>query len=242
MSSLGYPELHIEELSLSRAGRKVLKGVSLSVPVGQVTALLGPNGAGKSSLTLAIAGVLRPTAGSISIGDNNLVAKRPESIRKAGVAVIPEGRRLLGELTVEENLRMATYTMSRRAATEGIETALGLFPELEKRWRSPARLLSGGEQQMVALAQALVSKPTAIIVDEMSLGLAPIVVSRLERTIAAIAETGIGVLLIEQFAHVALSLSQYAYILYQGQISFEGRATELTSKPELLDAAYKLGV
>ena len=132
--------------------------------------------------------------------------------------------------------------MRRQAGREGIEYALELFPELKKRWNVAARLLSGGEQQMVVLGQALVSRPQIIIVDEMSLGLAPVVVKRLMPTIKAVADSGTGVLLIEQFAHVALALAEKAYVLDQGRIRYGGTARELSDRPELLEAAYRLSV
>ena len=173
-----------------------------------MTALLGPNGAGKSSLVLAVGGVLRPKAGAVLLDGRSIYAgRRPERIRRAGIAIVPEGRRLLPELTVEDNLRVATYTLSREQAQAGRERALELFPELSRRLRPPARSLSGGEQQMVVLAQALVSQPRFMLIDELSLGLAPVVVNRLIPTIRAVAESGIGVLLIEQFATVALGLA-----------------------------------
>ena len=173
-----------------------------------MTTLLGPNGAGKSTLVLTVAGILRPTAGTIFLGDRELTRSRPEQIRKAGVAVVPEGRRLLPELTVEDNLRVATYAMSRQEARRGIERAVALFPHLEARWKAVARTLSGGEQQMVVLAQAIVSRPRVLLVDELSLGLAPVVVKRLMPALEEVAAEGAGVLLIEQFVHVALSLAE----------------------------------
>ena len=165
-----------------------------------MTALLGPNGAGKSSMVLAIGGVLPLKAGSVKLGDRELAGKRPERIRRAGLAIVPEGRRLLPDLTVEDNLRVATYSLSSSQAKAGRARALELFPELEKRLSAQARSLSGGEQQMLVLAQALVSEPRFVIIDELSLGLAPVVVQRLIPTIRGIAEAGVGVLLIEQFA------------------------------------------
>jgi branched-chain amino acid transport system ATP-binding protein len=153
---------------------------------------------------------------------------------------VPEGRRLLPGLTVEDNLRVATYSLSKDDAKSGIARALELFPELEKRWRITCRLLSGGEQQMVVLAQALVSHPRVILVDELSLGLAPVVVKRLAPALQAVAATGAGVLLIEQFAHVALALANRAYVLEGGRIRYEGTAKELTEQPELLRSAYFL--
>lgn len=232
--------LTIKELSVPRGGRTVVRNVSLEIPPGEVTTLLGANGAGKSSLVLAVAGVLRPSSGQVLLGEQELTRRRPEQIRAAGVAVVPEGRRLLPELTVRENLQVACYALSRDEAEHGLEYALELFPELKKRWDVPGRSLSGGEQQMVVLAQALVSRPSTLLVDELSLGLAPVIVKRLVPTIASVAESGVGVLLIEQFAHVALSLAKTAYILEHGRIRYQGTAAELRENPELLHSAYLL--
>ena len=230
----------MEDFSVARAGRPVVREVSLEIPSGQVTALLGANGAGKSSLVLAIAGLLRSSGGRVLLDDVDLTGRRPEQIRSAGVAVVPEGRRLLPGLTVEENLRVATYSLGSAQAKRGIEYALELFPELERRWTATARLLSGGEQQMVVLAQALVSQPKVVLVDELSLGLAPVVVKRLVPTLEAAAANGIGVLLIEQFAHVALGLAETAYVIERGRIRYAGPAQKLKDEPELLHSAYLL--
>jgi branched-chain amino acid transport system ATP-binding protein len=230
--------LRLEELSVQRGGRTVVHEVSLDIPPGEVTTLLGPNGAGKSTLVLAVGGVLRPSGGKVMLGDADLTRARPEAIRAAGVAIVPEGRRLLPELTVEDNLRVATYTLSRDERKERIAHALELFPRLESRWKSPSRLLSGGEQQMVVLAQALVSRPRIMIVDELSLGLAPIVVKSLVPTLEEAARSGIGILLIEQFAHVALGLANTAYVLEGGRMRYHGTAAELKSRPDVLRSAY----
>jgi branched-chain amino acid transport system ATP-binding protein len=232
--------LRFERLSVARGGRPVLRDVSISIPPGEVTALLGPNGAGKSTLVLAVGGVLRATSGTVILGEVDLTRRRPEQVRAAGVAIVPEGRQLLPNLSVEDNLRVATYALARDEARTGIAYALELFPELERRWRVPARSLSGGEQQMVVLAQALVSQPKMVLVDELSLGLAPIVVQRLVPTLASVAENGVGVLLIEQFAHVALGLAQTAYVLERGRIHYHGTAQRLKDEPELLQSAYLL--
>ena len=234
--------LRVEGLCVPRGGRPVLRDVSIDVTPGEVTALLGPNGAGKSTLVLAVAGTIRPTAGTVVLGDRDLSGHRPEQIRQAGLAVVPEGRRLLPELSVADNLRVATYTLERGQAEHGTEYALQLFPELKQRWGATARSLSGGEQQMVVLAQALVSRPSVILVDELSLGLAPLVVKRLVPILGSIAESGVGVLLIEQFAHVALGLANRAYVLQGGRICYEGTARELQDDPELLHSAYLLRV
>jgi branched-chain amino acid transport system ATP-binding protein len=203
-----------------------------------VTTLLGANGAGKSTLVLAVAGVLRPSGGRVLLGDLDLTRRSPERIRAAGVAVVPEGRRMLPRLTVEDNLRVATFALPRNQKKAGIARALELFPELEKRLQSQANLMSGGEQQMLVLAQALVSRPKVLLIDELSLGLAPVVVKRLVPTIQSVADSGTGVLLIEQFAYLALSLAKSAYVLEDGRIRYEGTAEELRHKPDVLHSAY----
>jgi branched-chain amino acid transport system ATP-binding protein len=233
--------LRIDGLKVSRGGHEVLHGVSLEIAPGAVTTLLGPNGAGKSTLVLAAGGVLRASGGDVTIGGGRSIAKlRPEQIRKAGVAVVPEGRRLLPDLTVEENLRVATYALSRDDAKAGLARALELFPHLQTRWSATARTLSGGEQQMVVLAQALVSRPKFMLVDELSLGLAPVVVKRLIPALEAAAADGVGVLLIEQFVHVALGIAGSAYVIEGGRIVYEGTAADLKAHPERLQSAYLL--
>ncbi len=232
--------LRVESFTVKRGGRNVVREVSLEIASGEITALLGPNGAGKSSMVLAIGGVLKPAAGKVMLDEVDFAGKRPERIRQAGIAIVPEGRRLLPQLTVAENLRVATYALSSADATAGYKRALELFPELEKRLDYPARSLSGGEQQMVVLAQALVSHPRFVLIDELSLGLAPVIVNRLVPTIRSIAETGVGVLLIEQFAALALGLANRAYIMEGGRIQFSGMAKELRDKPEMLQSAYLL--
>ncbi len=236
----GTEALRLRNLVVARGGRDVVRGVSIDITPGEVTALLGPNGAGKSSMVLAVGGVLPLKGGEILLGGRNLAGRRPERIRRAGLAIVPEGRRLLPDLTVEENLGVATYSMSGREGKAGRARALEMFPELEKRLRNQARALSGGEQQMVVLAQALVSQPKFVIIDELSLGLAPVVVQRLIPTIKRVTEAGIGVLLIEQFAPIALGMSNRAYVMEGGRIQYSGEARELREKPELLHSAYLL--
>jgi len=232
--------LRVDGLTVERGGRAVVKNVSIDVPAGQVTGLLGPNGAGKSSLVLAVGGVLRPRPGSVSLDGAELAGKRPEKVRAAGVAIVPEGRRLLPDLTVGDNLKVATYTMGKRGAADGRARALEMFPRLRERLGVQARLLSGGEQQMVVLAQALVSRPKYILIDELSLGLAPVIVNRLIPVIRAMTDAGIGVLLIEQFATVALGLATSAYGMEGGVVRYSGTAEELRGNPELLRSAYLL--
>ena len=232
--------LHLRDLTVERGGRAVVKDVSVEIEAGQVTALLGPNGAGKSTLVLAVGGVLRPQ-------DRRRAARRgrhrrapPGADQAAGVAIVPEGRRLLPDLTVEDNLRVASYALTGEQAQAGRDRVLELFPQLGQRLTALARTLSGGEQQMVVLAQALISQPRYLLIDELSLGLAPVVVSRLIPVIGTVAESGTGVLLIEQFATVALGLAHRAYIMEGGRIRFSGLASELRDHPELLSSAYLL--
>ena len=236
----GNGTLELRGLTVERGRRAVVRDVSLDIPAADVTALLGPNGAGKSSMVLAVGGVLRPQAGTVRMDGRNLARQRPEVVRRAGVAIVPEGRRLLPDLTVDDNIRVAAYALSSEQAKAGRARVLELFPELSRRLAAPARALSGGEQQMLVLAQALISAPRYLLIDELSLGLAPVVINRLVPTIRAIAAAGIGVLLIEQFAAVALGLATHAYILEGGRIRFSGPASDLRDRPELLRSAYLL--
>jgi branched-chain amino acid transport system ATP-binding protein len=232
--------LTISDLCVARGMREVVHGVSMVITAGQVTAMLGPNGAGKSTIALAIAGLLKASKGTISVGGVTISNRRPEQVRAQGVSVVPEGRRLLPDLSVEDNLSVATYSLGKVAAKEGLEYTLSHFPELEKRWKIQGRLLSGGEQQMVVLAQALVSRPKILVVDELSLGLAPIVVKRLVPVLDSVAKSGVGVLLIEQFAHVALGLATHANVLEGGRVRYSGTAQQLIEQPDLLHSAYLL--
>ena len=235
----------LRDLTVERGGRAVVRDVSLEIPAGQVTALLGPNGAGKSTLVLAVGGVLRPKAGAVLIDApdphaGSIGGRRPERIRQAGVAIVPEGRRLLPDLTVADNLRVASYALTREQAQAGRDRVLELFPQLARRLTATARTLSGGEQQMVVLAQALICQPRYLLIDELSLGLAPVVLSRLIPVIRTVAESGTGVLLIEQFATVALGLAHRAHIMEGGRIRFSGLARELRDHPDRLRSAYLL--
>jgi branched-chain amino acid transport system ATP-binding protein len=232
--------LTLRGLTVERGGRAVVRDVSIEIPAAEVTALLGPNGAGKSSLVLAVGGVLAPVAGSVLVNGSSLTGRRPDQIRRSGVAIVPEGRRLLADLSVEDNIRVASYALSREDARSGRERVLELFPEISRRLTARARLLSGGEQQMLVLAQALICKPRYLLIDELSLGLAPVVLARLIPAIRTVAESGIGVLLIEQFAAVALGLARRAYIMEGGELRFSGLASELQDQPELLRSAYLL--
>jgi branched-chain amino acid transport system ATP-binding protein len=230
--------LVIEQLSAARGGRPVLDGVSLTIPRGEVTALLGANGAGKSTLVLAVARAIPALRGRIVVDGRDLTKSDPEQMRGAGVAVVLEGHRVLAGLTVHENLAVAGAQLDSRALRKGIASSLDLFPELGDRLAQRAGTLSGGQQQMLAIAQACIGRPRYLLLDELSLGLAPAIVKRLMPVVSEFAREGMGVLLIEQFATVALQLAATAAVLDRGRIVFEGAADELLRRPEILHSAY----
>lgn len=233
--------LEIRGLRLVRGGKVVVRDVDMDLAPGQVTALLGANGAGKSSLVLGLAGVVRPAAGSVALAGREYAGKAPDVIRAGGIAAVPEGHRVLGDLTVRENLEVAGSVLPRAKVSAGIDHALGVFPELAERLHQKASTLSGGQQQMVAVGQALVCSPTFLLADELSFGLAPVVVGRLMDVLRHIAAAGTGVLLIEQFTTIALQLATRAYLMERGAIRWSGAASALAGNPDLLHAAYLAG-
>jgi branched-chain amino acid transport system ATP-binding protein len=215
---------------------EMLHGVSLTVPPGQIIALIGPNGAGKSTLLRAATGMIRATGGSVRLGDRDVTRAPTEAIARAGVAHVPEGRRLFVGLTVRDNLRLG----GQRATTDHIDTVLGMFPSLCERLDQVAGSLSGGEQQMCAIGRALMGRPDYLLVDELSLGLAPVLVDEILARLVDIAAAGTGVLLVEQDAGAALEVSRYAYVLENGAVTLHGESTLVADDPGVR-AAY-LGV
>lgn len=230
--------LDIADMTVLRGGRRVVDGVSMRLESGRITALLGPNGAGKSSLVLALAGALPIASGTVAIDGIRLDPREPYQIRRAGIAAVPEGHQVLTRLTVDENLKVAAAIHEPARGNRLIDDAFGVFPELKPLRRRLAGGLSGGEAQMLALAQAIVSAPKFLLADEMSLGLAPIVVQRLMLAIGPMAAAGIGVLLIEQFTHVALKLAGRVYVMDRGRIRFDGTPADLRLSPNLLHETY----
>jgi branched-chain amino acid transport system ATP-binding protein len=233
--------LSVSGLTVARGGKPIIHGVDIEIPPGKITALLGANGAGKSSLVLSIAGALPVERGQITLDGKPINGLRPENVRRLGVVAVPEGHRVLGELTVEENLRVAGTALARRALDAAVERALETFPELKTRLGARAGTLSGGQQQMLVLAQAIVSEPRYILADELSFGLAPVIVARLVPVLEAFAAKGIGVLLIEQFTHIALRISHHAYVMERGRIRFSGEPEALRQNPDILHSAYLAG-
>jgi branched-chain amino acid transport system ATP-binding protein len=230
--------LTVSGLTVARGGKPIIHGVDIEIPPGKITALLGANGAGKSSLVLSIAGALPVERGEIVLDGKPIRGLRPENVRRLGVVAVPEGHRVLTELTVEENLRVAGTALNRRELDDAAQRALETFPELKPRIAARAGTLSGGQQQMLVLAQAIISRPRYILADELSFGLAPVIVARLVPVLEGFAADGIGVLLIEQFTHIALRISHHAYVMERGRIRFSGAPEALRQNPDILHSAY----
>lgn len=233
--------LHVRDLGVRRGGRIVLRDVSLDLYPGEITALLGANGAGKSTLVMTVAGALPAGGGTIDLDGVSLLGMSPDAIRRRGVAIVPEGHRVLPSLSVLDNLRAAGSALSRAALKDEIAHVLQVFPELEPRLTVAAHLLSGGQKQMVAIGQGLLARPRYLLIDELSFGLAPAIVVRLGATMRELASQGIGILLIEQFTTLALELASRAYVMERGQIVFSGASDALRDQPDVLHGAYLAG-
>lgn len=230
--------LDVQTLRLARGGKAVLHDVDLTVAPGKVTALLGANGAGKSSLVLAVAGALPATSGQIMLDGASISGLRPEMVRARGVAAVPEGHHVLNDLTVEDNLKVSGSHLKRIDLKPAMTSSLDTFPELRERMTVRAGALSGGQQQMLALAQAMIGQPRYLLADELSFGLAPVIVARLVPVLQTLASRGVGVLLIEQFTHIALKIADFAYVMERGRICFSGEPGALIANPEILHSAY----
>lgn len=222
---MSIPILEIVDLHAAYGRIEVLRGVNLSVPKGAVVALLGPNGGGKSTLTKVISGQKKPTSGDIHLGGVDVRNAGPEELARLGLCTIPEGRAVFPNLTVEENLTLMSYAGVSAEAV--LETAFSYFPRLLERRTQLAGTMSGGEQQMLAMSRALASDPALLLLDELSMGLAPLIVEELYETVAQIAESGVSILCIEQFARTALRISDYAAVMTGGRIIASGEPAEI---------------
>ena len=227
--------LSIRDLQVKYGGIEAVKGISFDVEEGTIVTLIGANGAGKSSTLRTIAGLVKPAASSITFRGDNITGLGPTAIVKRGITLVPEGRRIFPDLTVVENLKMGAYLRNDDISAD-LQWVYDLFPRLKERTWQAGGTLSGGEQQMLAVARALMSKPKMIMMDEPSLGLAPIVVRDIFEIIREINNQGVTVLLIEQNANMALKTAHYAYVLETGRITMSGPGKELLTNENVRKA------
>lgn len=235
--------LELEDVHVAYGNVEAVKGISLTVEEGDTVTLLGSNGAGKSTTLRAISGLVRARRGSIRLGSLELGSVPPHKIVEMGVAHVPEGRRMFGTLTVEENLNLGAYRYRRDPARvrAGRERAYRLFPRLAERHNQLAGTLSGGEQQMLAIGRGLMAEPRVLLLDEPSLGLAPKLVQEIFRTIREISKQGVTILLVEQNARLALRVARRAYVLETGRIVLAGPSGELRRDPRVQQAYLGMG-
>jgi branched-chain amino acid transport system ATP-binding protein len=214
-----------------------LRGISIKVERGEMVALIGANGAGKTTTLVTIAGVLRPTQGSITFEGRSIIGQSPEDIVRKGLALVPEGRHIFPALTVEENLRRgAAIRSDREAIQRDVDEMCQRFPILGERLRQPGGTLSGGEQQQLAIARGLMSRPKLLMLDEPSLGLAPMLVGEIFELVAQLRETGVTILLVEQNVERTLEIADRVYLMNTGQVEFEGTAGELRQRVDIASA------
>jgi len=234
--------LSITNLQASYGKVEVLHGISLEVPKGKLVTLIGSNGAGKTTTMRAISGMIKPKGGKVTLGGKDITGADSHMIARAGLAHSPEGRRVFASMTVTDNLLLGAFPRFTRARPKGdikhdLEKALELFPRLKERQHQLAGTLSGGEQQMLAMARAVMLNPEVILLDEPSMGLAPILVEEVFRIIQRLKSEGVTMLLVEQFAAAALNVADYGYVLENGTISVHGPAESLKTDPKVI-AAY----
>jgi branched-chain amino acid transport system ATP-binding protein len=234
--------LTIDNLHAGYGKVEVLHGITLDVPKGKVVTLIGSNGAGKTTTMRAISGMIAPTAGKILLGGRDVTGSEPYHVAKLGLAHSPEGRRVFATMTVTDNLLLGAFPRFTGARPKGdvaadLERAMDYFPRLKERRQQLAGTLSGGEQQMLAMARAMMLNPDVVLLDEPSMGLAPILVQEVFRIIGRLRSEGVTMLLVEQFAAAALNVADYAYVLENGRISVHGEASKLRNDPAV-QAAY----
>jgi branched-chain amino acid transport system ATP-binding protein len=234
--------LSIQNLQAAYGKVQVLHGISLDVPKGKLVTLIGSNGAGKTTTMRAISGMIKPKSGTVTLGGKDITGLESHKIARAGLAHSPEGRRVFGNMSVTDNLLLGAFPRFTGSRPKGdikidLEQALELFPRLKERRTQLAGTLSGGEQQMLAMARAIMLKPEVVLLDEPSMGLAPILVEEVFRIILRLKSEGVTMLLVEQFAAAALNVADYGYVLENGRISVHGPAESLKNDPKVV-AAY----
>ena len=230
--------LDVSDLVTAYGKIEALKGVSLNLEAGRITCLLGPNGAGKTTLMMTIAGILQPRRGSIRLAGNELVGLSPARIVAQGVALVPENRLVFPQMSVRENLLVGAYQRNDKAAIDAdVERMYARFPRLQERREQMAGTLSGGEQQMLAVARALMSRPRVLLMDEPSLGLAPLIVAEIFSIVGELNRDGTTIFLVEQNAHMALQVAHQFFLMEQGRITFKGMPGQL-AEDEVIQRAY----
>lgn len=230
--------LKIENLNVNYGAIKAVKNISIEVKTGEIVTLIGANGAGKSTILRTISSIIRPASGKILFEGKDISGLAPHKVVELGISQAPEGRMIFSNLTVQENLEMGAYTRKDKENIKyDLEFIFKLFPRLQERLKQPGGTLSGGEQQMLAISRAIMSKPKLLLLDEPSLGIAPILVKQIFEKIKALKDaSGLTILLVEQNANIALSISDYAYVLETGSIKLEGEAKEMADNPEIRKA------
>ena len=229
--------LHVDGLEAGYGDVQGLWGISLEVARGGMTTLIGANGAGKTTLLRAITGGIAPRAGRVWFRGEDVTRLPPHAKAARGLVLVPEGRQLFSDMSVEENLEMGAFSKrARHRFTERLDRVYTLFPRLKERRRQMAGTFSGGEQQMLAIGRGLMSDPELLMIDELSLGLAPVVVQSLAMTLKTLKEAGLTILLVEQNVHFALALSDYAYVIAEGRLFAEGPSARVAAKPEIREA------
>lgn len=230
--------LRVENLHVNYGAISAIKGISFEVPTGAIVTLIGANGAGKTTTLRTISGLVKSASGSIKLGDQELTHRHPHDIVKFGISQSPEGRMIFAGLSVRENMMMGAYLRNdRKEIDKDLEYCFSIFPRLKERLRQAGGTLSGGEQQMLAIARALMARPTILLLDEPSLGIAPLLVKLIFQKIVEInRDLGTTILLVEQNASMALQIANYGYVLETGEISLKGPATELASNEEVQKA------
>ncbi|MCM3122808.1 MULTISPECIES: ABC transporter ATP-binding protein [unclassified Mesobacillus] len=228
--------LKVQGISTSYGKISVLKNISLEVEEGSIVTILGANGAGKSTTMKTICGLLKPQEGKVEFLGEDVTGRRPDQLVRTGIALVPEGRQILSGMTVLENLEMGAYHRKDHEIKHDIEKVMDRFPILEERQQQLGGTLSGGQQQMLAIARAILSRPKLLLLDEPSMGLAPLVVADIFKIIKEINKTGTTVLLVEQNARLALRISDYGYVLETGKIVAEGKSSDLLTDPRIMEA------